>query len=212
MVNRTNNERDYMFLDENKTLRLFDDAVVWKDAKFPFTGNRVNVSGGRVDYNYFNGGVDFQNNARFDALDCISMLWQVNHDVQLQTNVKPHFHWLQTSSAEPNWLIAYKKIKNGESYTKETTYNNHTLLTKASNAFTYTSGTLVQLTSLPEIDMSDMIICGCIHFAFFRDVFDASGLFGGAESAPVTEMAFEFDVHEPIDSLGSEFEFIKLTY
>ena len=212
MVNRTRNERDYMFLAEEKALRLFDDAVVWKDAKFPFTGNRVNVSGGRVDYNYYNGGVDFANNARFNPDDCVSMLWQVNHDVQLQVNTRPHFHWHQISSAEPNWLIAYKKIKNNEAYTKETTFNNHTLLTKSSNAFTYTSGTLVQITVLPEIDMSDMGISDCIHFAFFRDVSNASGQFGGAEVGPVTEMAFEFDVHEPIDSLGSEQEYVKLTY
>jgi len=212
MVYRTNDDRELLRLHSNSTIRLFEAATVWDDATFPFTGQRVNVSGGRVDYNYYNGGVDFANNARYDIADCISFLWQVKHQVQVGVNTRPHLHWQQISSAEPNWLVAWKKIKNGSSYTKETDFSNHTLATKLSNLYTYTSGTLIQITKFPEIDMSDMGLSDMIHFAFFRDVANDSGEFGGAESGPATEMAFEYDVNVPIDGWGSEEEFVKISY
>jgi hypothetical protein len=212
MVYRTNDDRELLRLHSNSTIRLFDAATVWDDATFPFSGNRVNIAAGRIDYDYFNGGVNFANNARFDADDCVSMLWQIKHQVQVGVNVRPHFHWLQTSANEPNWLIAWKKIKNGNAYVKETDFSNHTLANKLENLYTYTSGNLVQITKIPEIDMSDMGISDCIQFAFFRDVANDSGLFAGAESAPAVELNWEFDVHVPIDGWGSEEEFVKISY
>jgi hypothetical protein len=212
MLYRLKNAVSRLFITGDRSLRLFNDATVWDDATFPFTSQRVNVGTGRVDYNYFNGGIDFQNNARFNEADCISFLWQVKHQVQIGINVRPHLHWLQTSANEPNWLVAWKKIKNDEAYTKETDFSNHTLATKLSNVYTYTSGTKGQITRFPEIDMSDMGLSDMIQYAFFRDVNNDSGAFAGAESSPGIEMAWEYDVHVPIDGLGSEDEYFKYSY
>ena len=183
--------------------------TVWDDATFPLVGRNIDTTSGRIDYNFFNGGIDFADSAEFRVQEAVSMLWQMKHCRKLDTIARPHLHWLQVGSDEPNWLLAYKKISNGESVSKEIDFSNHLLLKKEMNAFTYTSGSICQLTSFGDIDTTGMGLSDMIHFVLFRDSDNDSGLFAGADPSSVTELAFEFDVHFQIDQLGSSEEFTK---
>jgi len=188
------------------------EDTVFDDSKFPFTGNRIDVSAGRLDYNYFNGGIDFQSNAQYPG-DPVSMKDQMLHCWKAGTDLHPHIHWIQNSSAMPNWLLAYKVIDTGVARVKETGYTNHTLVKGSSNAFTYTSGNLDQITLFPAIDMSGYDntngLSLKIHYVFFRDSADTSGLFGSSDSGLGTQFVDEFDVHFQKDTLGSQDEYSK---
>lgn len=195
----------------NGDLFLGDDNAVWDDLRFPLVGNRIDVGAGRLDYNYFNGAVAFQGEgtpARYPQ-EPVSMFAQFPHEWKAGTIIKPHMHWYQQGATEPNWLLAYKIIRNGESITLETDFNNHVLLTKDTNAFTYTSGTITQITSFGEVDTSSMGISDSIHFVLFRDFNNTSTLFSGTDGGLNPELVIEFDVHYQIDAMGSRQEFIK---
>ena len=185
-----------------------DKESPWEDLRFPFVGNRIDVSGGRLDYNYFNGGVGFQSNCRYPN-EPVSMIAQFPHGKKYDTEVRPHIHWLQQGTDEPNWLLAYKKILNGKQSAVETDFTNHTLVKKRNNAFEYTGGTIAQITNFPVIDTTGMLNSDVIHFVFFRDSNNTSGIFDGADPSGITEIVHEFDVHFQMDAFGSQAEFVK---
>jgi len=193
-----------------KKITRLNKLGLWEDLRFPFAGRNIDTSSGRIDYNYYNGGIDFQNNARFAASEAVSMQAQFEHSWIAGSEIRPHLHWLQVGSDEPNWLLAYKIIRNGQANAKETDYSNHTLAVKSSNAYTYTSGTLVQITKFPSITPSTMGISDMIHFVLFRDTANASTLFADVDPSSITELAFEFDVHYQSNTPnGSRQEYVK---
>lgn len=182
--------------------------IVWDDLRFPFSGRNIDVSSGRIDYDYFNGSIAYQNNARYTN-EVVSMLAQLPHEWKEGSEVRPHIHWLQQSANEPNWLLAYKIYDNGQTANIDTDYTNHTFVTVEENAFTYSSGTIVQISKFPAIDMTGYTLSDCIHFAFWRDTTNASGEFSGLDPSGLVEHVLEFDVHYQINALGSRQEFIK---
>ena len=180
----------------------------WNDLRFPFTGSNIDVGSGRLDYDYFNGGIGFQANARYPNEPVFSVA-QLPHSWKIGTMVRPHIHWLQQSANEPNWLLAYKFSENGAANAIETDYSNYTFLTKASNAFTYTSGVILQITNFGMIDTTGLGLSDTIDFAFFRDNNNTSGEFAGSDPSNLVEIVKEFDVHYQIDDRGSSDEFSK---
>ncbi|MCP4273023.1 MAG: hypothetical protein GY781_13860 [Gammaproteobacteria bacterium] len=137
------------------------------------------------------------------------MLAQMQHSWKNGSAVRPHLHWVQQGSDEPNWLLAYKVVDNGASVGVETDFTNYTLLKKSSNAFTYVSGNLAQITIFPEIDMTGMSTSDMIQFVLFRDSANISGEFAGSDPSAITELALEFDIHYQKDDRGSQDEYTK---
>jgi len=183
-------------------------VVGWDDSKFPFTGNNIDVASGRIDYSYPNGTISFQNNARYPN-EAVSMLDQLSHKWKEGSEIRPHFHWLQQSANVPNWLMAYKIYDNNASATVDTDYTNHTFVT-STPVFTYTSGTLAQISVFPPIDMTGYTLSDMVHYVFWRDTSNASGEFAGADPSSSAEHVLEFDIHYQTDQeRGSRQEFIK---
>ena len=201
---------NYTAVLSDGTLVAMGEATCWDDLRFPFMGQRLDLASGRLDYNYFNGGVDFADNARYPE-EPISMLMQCQHAMKFGSNVvvKPHVHWLQAQAAVPNWLLAWKKVRNGQAVTKETDYSNHTLATVSSRIFTYSSGGLGQLSVFPSIDISEFLVSDMIHFVMFRDTANASGEFDGADPISGNVLGWEFDCHVLNNMLGSAEEYAK---
>lgn len=190
----------------NKTLELIN--IVWDDDKFPASGVRLDSASTRYSYDFFNGGIQFDSDARY-INELLSMLEQFPHKKKIDTVIRPHIHWMQTEANEPNWLLGYKKLSNGATITDETDFTNYTLLTKNANGFTYVSGNLIQITDFGDVSTSGMGVSDMIHWVLWRDTTNASGLFAGADPVNVGQTVFEFDVHFQIDTLGSRQEYIK---
>lgn len=175
----------------------------WDDERFPFTGQRIDVSGGRLDYNYSELGVDFQSNALYPN-DVVGMICQMHHAWKQGDNICPHLHWAQNQNAVPNWLLEYRLYDNGEAIPAAWTQLTGTEL------FTYTAGTILQITDFGEIDASSLTgVSAFIDFKLYRDSNNASGQFAGADPYAGDALSKEYDIHYRRDSSGSKEEFAK---
>lgn len=184
--------------------------IEWDDLRFPLAGRNIDVSSGRIDFDYYNGTVSFATNARYHLSETISFTAQLPHSWIEGSELRPHIHWLQQRSAVPNWLLGYKIYKKGSSSTAlEADFTNHTLAIPDHNAFTYSADVLEQITSFSPISMTGCGISDIVHLCLWRDVANDSGLFSGAESSPIVEHVRELDCHIQLDSKGSLAEFTK---
>ena len=184
------------------------EELGWEDLRFPFSGLRLDSNSTRYSYDYVNGLVCFNSNSRYPN-EPISMIAQLPHSWKEESQVRPHMHWIQTSSDQPNWLLAYRIYKNGDGTSIDSDYSNYNFLTVESNVFPYASGNLVQISNFGMIDMTGVGLSDCIHFVVFRDVFNTSGEFERPESSESNAYSIEFDIHYQSNSLGSREEFIK---
>jgi len=184
------------------------ENTFWEDLRFPVLGETLASPAGRVDLNFYNGTLGFQNNARYPE-EAISIVCQLPHAHKSGTALHPHIHWLQQSSDEPNWLLLYKATANGGEGAIETDYTNHTTGIKSANAHSYTGGVLHQITEFPVIDTSGLTLSSNIHFVLFRDTSNTSDAFTGTDPSSVTEHLIEFDIHYQIDQPGSQQEYVK---
>jgi len=188
------------------------EIIGWDDISNAIIAARLDTSTGRLDYDYFNAGVNFNSNARYPDEPVVIPI-QLWHRLKYGSGavLRPHFHWLQEQSAVPNFILAYKKTSYGTATVKETDFTNYTLMKWDSNVFTYPgSGVFAQITKFPEIDISDMTISGSVDIVLFRDSADASGLFGASD--PVgTDVTVKYnDSHAQLNQeRGSRQEYIK---
>ena len=189
------------FLDAVRYGLFGDDR--WEDLRFPFTGNRIDISSGRIDYDYEECTVDFATNARYDD-EPVCFIIQMPHAWSEGTAVRPHLHWLQEEDDDPNWLLRYRTIANGGAPGSWTNTDPSTLRT-----YTYSSGTLLQITKFPEISMTGLKISDFIDCILFRDQSNSSGEFSSSDTYSVAAKAKEFDIHYQVDSDGSSQEYVK---
>ena len=181
-------------------------VIRWDDEKVAAIG--LNPDSSRIDFDFTNGCVSFQNNARYPD-EPLCHPYQLPHKWLEGSEIRPHIHWGQQSINEPNWLLAYKVIGNGDAFTVETDYTNYIFRKKVSNAFTYTDGALMQITQFGGIDMTGYKLSDLIAFVLFRDSLNTSGLFSGADPSSLDELLFYFDVHIQVSDWGSRQEYVK---
>jgi len=189
---------NYSEIESDGTYVAKGDATVFRDELHDMiTAGKNNPSAKVVD-NYPEGSVTYGSNA--DLTEYVIMNVQLNHDWKLGTDIEPHIHWWQTSSDMPNWLIEYRWQRGCQS--KTTAW---TAMPWSSNACTYTSGTICQITSFGTItpptgygEVSDIV-----QFRIYRDTDNDSGEFDGNDPENSDVDAMHFDVHIECDTLGS---------
>ena len=196
---------NYSEFESDGTLVAVGDAVAWRDELQPLTGSRLESPSSDIVLNLAEGSVTFETGARY-ATDYVTTSLQLNHDWELGTNIHAHLHWWQVSANVPNWLLGYRWQKQGD--TKTTSWTN---LAIDSHIFTYSAGTLNQISEWAEItppvgygQVSDIV-----QFRIYRDVTNASTLFGGADPEAADVDAVNFDIHIEVDTLGSRQEYVK---
>ncbi len=184
---------------------LHQNDTGWDDLRFPFFGRRMDVTSGRLDYNYTELGIDFADNCLVRYQEQIGMIAQLQHSYKYESDIRPHLHWLQSSANVPNWLLSYRVYENGA------TPPSWTDAAYSSHAFAYSSGTILQITHFPTIDMTGInSVSAFIDFKMYRDTTNSSTLFGGADPLEGNALAKEFDIHFQIDTpCGSATELVK---
>lgn len=177
----------------------------WDDLRFPFIGRNIDTTSGRIDYNYSELGVDFADNSRYDDAEQISMIVQFPHAWATGTAISPHLHWIQSSADIPNWLIEYRWYDNGDTVPATWTqapYGTH--------AYTYTSGSILQLTEFAiSVPVGIDGVSSILDIKFYRDTGNTSSEFAGSDPLSGNALAKEFDIHYQVDSLGSDTEYTK---
>lgn len=184
--------------------RLKDYA--WKDVKFPFYGRRLDSTAGHLDFDADELGVNFDDSSRYNVADQIGIICQLNHNWVFESNLRPHIHWFQSSSDIPNMMMKYRVYKNGDAI--PTTW---TKVAWNAHHMTYTSGTILQISSFPEIDMTGIdTVSPFVDIKIYRDTANASSLFSGSDPLTGNALMKEFDFHKLIDGHGSDTELTKV--
>lgn len=180
------------------------EGTFWDDIRFPSIGRNLDVSSGRIDYDYEELGIAYASNSRYPQ-EVVGMVCQLHHSWKLGSNIHPHIHWVQNQNRYPNWLLEYRVTENG-SLISNTWYP----VIPSTHIFTYVSGDLLQISSFPEIDMSSVSsVSGIVDFKLYRDIDNISGLFPDTDSYVNEALLKEFDIHFEIDTAGSDTEFVK---
>ncbi len=177
----------------------------WDDFRSPANGTRLDVSSGRLDYNFSECFIEFQPNARYPD-EPVSIVAQMPHRYKLGSNIRPHVHWIQTTGVGlPNWLLAYRVYELADIVPA------FSLVAASSPEFTYPgSGSFNQYSAFGEIDMSGVSsVSAVIDFILYRDSNNTSGLFSGVDTYSADANLKEFDFHYQVDSAGSTEEFVK---
>ena len=194
---------NYSEFEADGTLKFHGDATVFRDEMHTLLHQSKNNASARMVDNIAEGSLTYKDNATVDDYAIMSI--QLNHDRKNGADVYPHLHWWQTTANMPNWLIEYRWQRNGEAKVTDWTELEYT-----TNAFTYVSGTLNQITRFTAItppsgdDVSDIL-----QIRLSRDVAAASTVYSVAETSPVDQDAVSLDVHIEIDTVGSRQEYIK---
>ena len=183
---KTNDISSYNVWSGNKT-----NKIVWDDLRFPATRIRQGATS-KPDFDTTNLGLLFPQN---DNTEIAYIIAQMPHEWQLESGLKPHIHYVQDEAQEPVFKIDYRWYKNGSDPT-----GSFTTITASTFEFTYTSGSIMQIVSFPEIDGTGIdTVSSILDIKLYRDDNVVTG----------DVLVKEFDIHYIKDSLGSRSEFIK---
>jgi len=181
------------------SLRLNDwhgPDVRWDDLRFPASGLNPPgpLSGPSVDEE--TGLLVFED-AKTELTAGVA---QLPHAWAEGTELRPHVHWIQPAAGNVLWQLEYRLTQaiGGAFPTEWTTISN------ASAVGTYPgSGTYINITAFPPIDMTGYNISAMVVFRLARVGADASDTLAADISL------LEFDIHYQVDSDGSAQEFTK---
>lgn len=180
-----------------------ETSIVWDDMLAQAFAANIDNASGRIDYDYVNLGVNFQSNARYPN-EPMGVPFQMSHRAKMTDNeFRIHIHWLQSQADTPNFMIEYRTYTNGSSpgaYV-QAAWN--------SNAFSYTSGTILQVTEFVAIPIASCPSSCMLDVIMYRDSNNSSGLFVGADPVGSNVTVKWLDTHYQIDTMGSRQEFIK---
>lgn len=179
------------------------EPAAWDDIRFPANGARLDTSSGRLDFNFDECGIDFQDNARFPN-EPICFIAQFSHSKKLDSIVNPHIHWIQNQNVIPNWLLQYRWYRNGDEVPAYTTAKFTTSI------FNFVLNPILQITSFPDLTPpTGETVSSILDIRLFRDNNNDSGLFAGSDTYIGDALLKEFDIHFQKDTNGSTMVFMK---
>ena len=170
-------------------------TTVWDDMRAPFTQTKRGALD-KPDFDYTNIGLLFPQN---DAAEIVYIIFQIPHDYKLGTSIYPHIHWQQMNANNVVWKLEYKWF-NPDGLVP----GGFTAATATTRRYTWAAGNLNQYDGWTAISGAGIIDISSIFLVkIFRDDNVDAGAGGG------DALAFEFDIHYEIDTIGSKSEFIK---
>lgn len=183
-------------IGEDGHLKFQGEAVVWDDLRFQFTSQQrgVIITDFKPDFDETNLGLLFPQN---DPSEITYIIAQFSHTRKHGSPIRPHIHYIQSQSAQPNYAMDYRWYENGAQVPSFTT-----LHTSANDKgiFTYTSGDMLQIAEFPEIDGSAIdSVSSMMDIKIYRTDNDVSG----------DVLTKEFDIHYQLDGVGSNSQYTK---
>ena len=187
---------NYVEFDENGTMTLYGTSTVWDDIQEGVVNRQLASPSGKLVYNWSNGTITQSNGGSVSTdADCLIFNLQLKHTVK-PTSIKLHIHWEQSFSGQVDWDIQYRIQKQGEA--KTVSWSSASADSVSDSAFTYVSGTLNQITSLVNVDISSCDISDIIQFRLAR----TDAITGDIEITFI-------DAHMEIWKLGSDGEYTQ---
>lgn len=194
---RFGSQTSYTGFDEDGTMQAYGDATTWDDIVGSLVASQLNSVAGKLNYNWSNSSITMNPGGDpTNAADRLIFNYQIPHAAKL-SEMRLHIHWEQPNSTVRTFQVDYRIQTNGSA--KTTTWTTVTRSTGGIyDAFTYTSGTLNQITRLAEVDLSGAALSATVQFRLTRTDNNAGDI----------EATFA-DAHVERDALGSRQEYIK---
>jgi len=189
---------DRITISSTGDIRKHGAATQWLDVVGSVLGLKLYDNKGTVDYDWEENAVMFASEGDITKPED-RIIWNIqkDHNVKIDSELRPHIHFVQSDSVVREFTIQYRIQANGVA--KETTWNTITATTESSNlVFDYVSGSMNQILLFPPIDWSGYGISSTVNVRCTRT---------DAESGDL-EVTF-IDAHVELDSDGSDTEFGK---
>ena len=170
-------------------------ALTWEDFRFPATQTKRG-SNDLPDFDDREIGLLFPQN---DISEIVYFIAQMPHDYALGTNLRPHIHFIQTSSLLPVFELIYRWYDNGSVVPAYSS----AISTKKIAVMDYVSGDTLQILSFPEIDGS--------HIKGVSSVLDIY-MYRNDDIIKSDVLYKEFDLHYLRTVESSQVEFGKKDY
>jgi len=187
---------DHTEIESDGTVSYRGDSTVWDDIASSLIASRLDSVSGKLQYNYSDNSITMQNNGTLGTTaDTLIFSYQKPHGAKADSEMRLHIHWEQVNTNAVVFSGRYRIQALGA--TKATTW----ILFEATmedNLFSYTSGTLNQLTELIAVDLSSYGISSLVQFQLAR----TDGTIGDISATFV-------DAHIERDNNGSRQEYVK---
>jgi len=185
--------------------RLRGTSTVWADMIGDLYGKRLYSNTGRVDYDYDENAIKFQNNGSItNRNDRIGANIEVNHQFKVGTGMvfKPHIHWFQevTSGSVNTFVLTMQYRFQRNNHAKTTAWTTIALTAGTDDIFDFTGesdGIYNQISKFPDITI-DCAVSDTFQFRMAR-----------TDSVSGDMRVYFMDLHGLIDSQGSEEEYEK---
>lgn len=182
---------NYAEFSNTGTLTLSGSATTWDDLLVPLTSTKK----GTNDLPHFdetNLGYLFPNG---DTSEILYIIVQMPHRWKEGSVIFPHIHYKRTSAGKPTFKISYSWNSTGSAVSSPST-----VLELGTEVFPYVSGNIHQInTNSAGIDGTGKTISSILLIKLYRDDSVVAG----------DVLAYQFDIHYEIDSLGSNTEYSK---
>lgn len=189
---RFGNSEGSTYFEADGTMVMSGSATVWGDLFFPLLAGKQ----GQTDKPLFDTAEQGYLFPSADATQVMYISVQFNHDWKLGSTVFPHVHWNQNHSGSPVFKMDYKWFDLGS-----TIPSSYTTYAMASREYPYTSGSMHQLNYNPS-GISGSHISGVSSMMLVKLYRDDNAYSGNA-------IAYQFDIHRAIDTMGSREEYAK---
>lgn len=183
-------EIDKVLID-NSGVRLYGETTTYTDLVFPLTQAKI---GSNLKPDFIESEIAYgfpQNN----ITEYFLIMVQMPHQWEIGSTIFPHVHWKQTQNLAPVFKIDYKWINIGDPVPVDwSTY----VMDRAVKP--YVSGQIHQINdSLIGISGEGKTLSSMLLIKMYRD----DNVYTG------DALTYQFDIHYRIDSLGSNYEYIK---
>ena len=185
-------------IEVENSLKLIE--TTFDDMVFKLDGSKLYSTVGKVDYNWEEDAVIFEPSGNIaNVNDRVNCGGQLSHRIKPLTKIYPHLHWWQDSNKLIIFTLQYRINYNGTAKTTVWTTVTAQSMTN-DNTFTYTSGTLNQITyfgsGLGRENSGIQLLAGELsaiaQFRFTRTDAQTGNILGSS-----------FDFHFEVDTMGS---------
>ena len=184
-------------IEADGTQRYNGTSTTWDDIVNSLVASRLESTAGKLQYNYDNNSITMQSGGSITNIsDRIIANFQYPHGAIVDGSMHLHIHWEQIDTTSREFTLEYRIQSNGALKTEA--WTQVIIDSNTGNLFTYTSGTLMQITELEQIDMTGAGLSPTVQFRVAR----TDAVAGDIES-------FFIDAHVERDGSGSRQEYIK---
>ena len=189
-ANRTKFESD-------GTMKMEGTATVWDDVTGSLLGKALSSQSGKVGYDWAENTIVFNSGGNITVeADRVAFNVQIPHAAITDGTIDLHIHWEQDTATAREFTIKHRVQNNGS--TKTTTWTETIVSTAADAKFTYTSGTINQISDLKQIDLTGIGISAVVQFQIARTDSETGDL----------HSTF-LDIHVVKNTFGSRLEYTK---